>query len=71
MITILCLCILIYLFVAFLLFSSFLLKGYNVSITYFDNNEKEYLEGFKKLKWCFVLCLLWPVILIKDIFIGD
>lgn len=71
MITILCLCILIYLFVAFLLFSSFLLKGYNVSITYFDNNEKEYLEGFKKLKWCIILCLLWPVILIKDIFIGD
>lgn len=66
----LCLHILLYVYVigaAFLLLS-FLIKGYNVTITTFSDGKKTNLQGFKKIWALIIMCLLWPIIMIKNIF---
>ena len=60
--------LLIYISGALFLFLCFMFKGYSVTITTFSDNKKTRLEGFQKVKWCVIMCLLWPIILIKDLF---
>lgn len=57
-----------YLTVAILLFFNFILRDFNVTITTFSDNKKTTLEGFNKYKWCIILCLLWPIVIIKNLF---
>ena len=66
----LCLTILLYVYVigVRVLLLNFIFRGYNVTITTFSDGKKTNLQGSKKI-WALVfMCLLWPIILIKNLF---
>lgn len=52
-----------YFCIAFALFLSFIFRGYNVTMTRFDTQEKKDIKGIKKILLCFGLSLLWPVVI--------
>lgn len=52
-----------YFCVAFVLFLSFIFRGYNITMTRFDTQEKKDIKGIKKILLCFGLSLIWPVVI--------
>lgn len=52
-----------YFCIAFALFLSFIFRGYNVTMTRFDTQEKKDIKGIKKILLCFGLSLIWPVVI--------
>ena len=67
---ILCLTFLFYVYIigAIILLLSFIFRGYNVTITTFSDGKKINLQGSKKIWVLIFMCLLWPVIIIKNLF---
>ena len=55
-----------YLIGVVVLLFSFLIKGYNITYTDLKTNKKQQLDGFKKFIACLLMCLIWPVIVIKN-----
>ena len=51
----------IYLGVTIILFLSFSLNSYKVTITNTTTQEKQDIEGIKKYKYFLLLSLLWPI----------
>lgn len=56
----------VYILVALALFINFIIRGFSATITV--NNEKHEIVGFKKYLTCLGMSLIWPVILIKELF---
>ena len=52
-----------YFCVAFVLFLSCIFRGYNITMTRFDTQEKKDIKGIKKILLCFGLSLIWPVVI--------
>lgn len=52
----------IYLAVTIILFLSFSMSSYKVTITNTTTQEKQDIEGIKKYKYFLLLSLLWPII---------
>ena len=52
-----------YFCIALVLFLSFIFRGYNVTMTRFDTQEKKDIKGIKKILLCFGLSLIWPVVI--------
>lgn len=65
-----CLALLFYIYIgiAIAMFLSFMLKGYNVTYTNLKTNEKHQFSGFGKFLACLIMCLIWPIILIRNMF---
>lgn len=51
----------IYLAVTIILFLSFSMSSYKVTITNTTTQEKQDIEGIKKYKYFLLLSLLWPI----------
>lgn len=60
--------LLIYISGVIFLLLNFMIRGYNVTLTTFSDNKQTRLEGFQKVKWCMIICLFWPIVLIKNLF---
>lgn len=56
----------VYILVALALFINFLVRGFSATITVNDENHE--IVGFKKYLTCLGMSLIWPVILIKELF---
>ena len=67
---VICLAILFYIYigVALAMFLNFLLRGYVITYTNLRTNEKQQFSGVRKFLACVIMCLIWPIILIRNIF---
>ena len=65
-----CLALLFYIYigVAIAMLLNFLLRGYVITYTNLKTNEKQQFSEFKKFLACLIMCLIWPIILIRNIF---
>lgn len=56
----------VYILVSLALFINFIIRGFSATITI--NDEQKEIVGLKKYLTCLGMSLIWPVILIKELF---
>lgn len=53
----------IYLLIAFVVFLNFLIRPSNMTVTRNDIGITTEFHGFRKIKWLFILSLIWPFVM--------